>query len=97
MKIIRPEKTPLRSRSLGQNDSGNLMHKSRVLLLWILVCMVGVSGCQTSDFGKPKHDSQYSNSNDPGSGIGAVIVFGTVVIGGGILGYRIDGGYESRF
>ncbi len=82
MKVLRPENTSPRSRSLGQNDSGNLMRKTRVLLLWILVCMVGVSGCQTSDFGKPKHDSQYSNSNDPGSGIGAVIVFGTVVIGG---------------
>jgi hypothetical protein len=82
MKTGLPDSTPPRSRSLGQNDSGNLMRKTRVLLLWILVCMVGVSGCQTSDFGKPKHDSQYSNSNDPGSGIGAVIVFGAVVIGG---------------
>jgi hypothetical protein len=42
MKTGLPDSTPPRSRSLGQNDSGNQMRKHRVPLLWLIAITLGL-------------------------------------------------------
>jgi len=82
MKRYLPGEMPPCSRSLGQNDSGNLTLKCRVPLLWALICMTGFSGCQGSDAERSKFVPHYLSSNEAGSGFESFFIFTAVVIGG---------------
>ena len=82
MKTGLPDSTTPCSRSLGQNDSGNLMRKHRMPLLWALLCMTGFSGCQGSNAERSKYVPHYLSSNESGSGIESLFILSAVVVGG---------------
>ena len=50
--------------------------------VWTLICMLGLTGCQSRDLEKSKYVPHYLSSNNPNSGFESFFIFTAVVIGG---------------
>ena len=50
--------------------------------VWTLICMLGLTGCQSRDLEKSKYVPHYLSSNNPNSGFESLFIFTAVVIGG---------------